>query len=288
VGEVLGLEVDISSPRIAVRVSQRRLESLLGLIAGVRAAGALLPGTAGRLVGKLQFACSGMFGKVGRAALQPLYSRQRARRGSAALSRSLLAALDFFASLLGDPPARLLPAPGAPRPPAVLYTDGNGAACIGAVLFERGEPPSVLSCRVPPGVMGLLLPRKQQNALIELIAVVVAFEVFAADLKGRDVILMVDNQTAEGTVRNGYARRVSADACALASLLWLRCAALKVNLFVQCVSSEENIADGPSRPDEPDKSRALASLAPRPVAMPVFPAAVGTALREDLGWPLAM
>jgi len=287
VGDILGLEVDISHLPLTVAVSAERIAHLRALIEAVQEAGLLWPSTAGPLVGKLQFASSGIFGRVGRAALQPLYRRQHAKKGSPSLSKHVRAALDFFLQLLADPPARVLPL-GNARPPVVVYTDGNGAGCLGVVVFERGRPPLVVSCRVPQAVLDLLVVRKQQIALIELIAVIVAFEVFAEAVRGRDVLLFVDNRTAEGVVRNGYARRAAHDACALASLLWLRCAALGVSLFVEWVPSEMNISDGPSRPAEPAKSRDILSLSPVWRQLEVFPEAVERALREDLGWPLRL
>lgn len=287
-GEVLGLEVELSSPQTRVSVSMARRAKLLQAIAGILFGGRLLPGSAGSLVGKLGFACSGIFGRVGRAALQPLYRRQHARRGSTALSRPLRSALGFFVTLLEDPPPRVFHSPSAARPPVVIYTDGNGAGCLGIVLFERGEAPEVRFCAVPPAVLGLLQVRKQQIALIELIAVVVAFEVFADAVRDRDVLLFVDNRVAEGVVRNGYARRVAQDASALANLLWLRCAALKVCLYVRWVESDSNIADGPSRPNEPAKSAGLRSLGSRWEEVAPFPPTVARALKEDLGWPLAL
>ena len=102
-------------------------------------------------------------------------------------------------------------------------------------------------------------------------AVVVAFEVFADAVLDRDVLLFVDNRVAEGVVRNGYARRVAQDASALANLLWLRCAALKVCLYVKWVATDSNIADGPSRPNEPAKSAGLRSLGPRWEEVAPFP-----------------
>lgn len=285
-GPVLGLEVDISAQPIQVRLSAERRERLLKFLSGVREQGMLLPGTAGTLAGKLQFACSGIYGRVGRAAVIPFYRRQRAKKGSANLSRALSSALEFFSRLLADPPAKLSHPPAAAAPPIVVYTDGNGAGCIGMVLFQQGAPPWVVSSVVPPSVLALLESRKQQIALIELIAVVVAFEVFAEALSDRDVLLFVDNSTAEGVIRNGMARGVARDASALASYLWLRCAKLRLNLFVQWVCSEENIADGPSRPSEPAKSEGLRSLGPVWQELSVFPSAVSEALQRELGWAL--
>ena len=56
-----------------------------------------------------------------------------------------------------------------------------------------------------------------------------------------------------------------ADVSALAAAFWEEAAARDIGIWVERVDSGSNWADGPTRPDEPGKSRALMELRPRRV-----------------------
>jgi len=99
----------------------------------------------------------------------------------------------------------------------------------------------------------MLQGRKNQIALIELLAVLAAVDTFAEFLRGHDVLLWIDNVVAEAAVRNGYLRQDCWDGCAIASALWLAIWRLSSNVWTMRVPSLLNISDGPSRPKDPSK-----------------------------------
>ena len=138
-GEILGLEADISAPQIKVQISAKRKSKLSRMINGILAEGRLLPGTARKFAGKLQFACSGVFGKVGRAALQPFYVQSGARRSWVVEVYSGGARL-LYPSARGPSPLHCAAHSGCPPPACVVYGWQRGGVLGGGVVREGGCP----------------------------------------------------------------------------------------------------------------------------------------------------
>ena len=253
-GPLLGVQCDLGPFPFRAEVDPDRCAKLVKILMRVLAQDLLPSGPASSLAGKLQFASCAIFGRVGRAALRAIYARQYSTfRGHSRLTIGLRAALCFLCVLLQDPPARLVAPPSVREPHYALYTDGAGTGWISGVLLRPGSPAIVFQARVPDAVLHLLMVRKQQIALIELLAVLTAIEAFGPLIAHRDVLLMIDNKVAEVAVRNGYVRRDARDACVLASALWLALMRLRCTVWVDRVSSKLNISDGPTRPNEPAK-----------------------------------
>jgi hypothetical protein len=266
-GILLGVHADIG--RIPFRASLcplRRLKLRCSLVKTLQA-DSLRHGAAATLAGQLGFAGTAIFGSIGRAQLRCVYRQSYFRMGSkrggcsvarasspvSPLSTGLRAALEFFLALLSRPPARVVADPSVSRHHVSLYTDGAGDGCIGAVLLFPHAPALALASRVPARVLAMLQGRKNQIALIELLAVLAAVDTFAEFLRGHDVLLWIDNVVAEAAVRNGYLRQDCWDGCAIASALWLAIWRLSSNVWTMRVPSLLNISDGPSRPKEPSK-----------------------------------
>ena len=77
----LGAEFDLTAfptGPIQIRLSQRRIDVILDILRDIRAQGTLRCGLAGQVWGKLQHACSMLWGRYGAAKLRP-FSRQAAR-----------------------------------------------------------------------------------------------------------------------------------------------------------------------------------------------------------------
>ena len=89
------------------------------------------------------------------------------------------------------------------------------------------------------------IPRKSQIAMVELFATLVALETFRPELEGSSSLLFVDSESVQGALVKGYSARE--DMCELVSVFW-RCALdLKVNLYIDRISTDANPADHPSR-----------------------------------------
>ena len=153
---------------------------------------------------------------------------------------------------------------GTPRPiyavndePAdiVIFTDGfypnamrneHGDARVGGVLFDRCRSrPMVFSMAISEEMMRCWVPRKNQISMVELFAPVLAMEFMSSAMHNKSVIFFVDSESVEGSMVKGYS--ASDDLCELVGVFWRLADKLKVSIYVDRVSTDANIADGPSR-----------------------------------------
>ena len=263
---LLGVYVNIVSVPFTASVTNERRVSLREVLREHIRSNKLSPASAATLAGRLNFAASALFGRVGRAPLRAVYARQHQERDPEnlyyRLTVLLRAALQALFDLLECPPPRIAHAPWATLPPVTIFTDGAGDGCIGgvALLPERGGHAVVFMSRVSGRAMRRMVHRFNQIALIELLAVLTGVEEFRELIRGRDVRIFVDNTVAESSLRNGYMRRDSRDACALIGELWLQLLHLGVNVWFDRVPTAFNIADGPSRPLSPELLEPLFEL----------------------------
>jgi len=103
----LGVNHDLSGSKdgeVNLRILPARRDDLVALCQRVLRQGVLHPGQAATLRGKLYFAASTAYGKVGRAALQPIIQRQERLGSDTQLTPSMVHALKFFLFFC-DPPA---------------------------------------------------------------------------------------------------------------------------------------------------------------------------------------
>ena len=97
-----------------------------------------------------------------------------------------------------------------------------------------------------PAALSALTPRSdQQIVALEMWAVLLALESFAERLSGAYVKLWIDNRAGEAILRRGSA--ACEDHNLIAHCVWTAAYVLKVALWVERVSSEDNLADEPSR-----------------------------------------
>ena len=263
---LLGIQVNITSVPFSASITTERSSSLQAFLRKSLQLGRLSPASAATLAGRMNFAETAMFGRVGRAPLRAVYARQfqpcDRSLNRYALTASLRAALQALLLLLDSPPPRVIPVPWTVLAPVTLFTDGEGYGSIGGVLLthEAGGRAFAFSSKVTNRVIRMLHARRNQIALIELLAVLTAVDEFAELLRGRDVRIFIDNVVAEASIRNGYMRRDSRDACVLVAALWQKFLQLQINVWVDRVPSRLNIADGPSRPDKPELLQPLYDL----------------------------
>ena len=278
---VLGVDVSVAALPFKVSVTSERCQRLTAMLQGFVAAGSVSPTEGGTAAGKLRFAQAGVFGAVGRAAIQPFFRRQHAPAPCRGIGHGMSRAIQFWLELLRRPPARKVHHPSKVRPRRVLYTDASGEGIICGVLFTDGpRHPKVFSLRIPSSVRHALLARRNQIALFEAIAAVVALFLFAPWISDTEVLVFEDNQATEGFLRNGFARGVAQDASRLAALWWDKCMRLRLSPWIEWVPSDLNVSDGPTRPAEPLKSAELLTLQPEWLRQATFPPQVRDVLHS--------
>jgi hypothetical protein len=105
---------------------------------------------------------------------------------------------------------------------------------------------------VPDHILSeLAAHRLQKNFIMALEEMAIAAPYFTPELRqilsGRHVIHFADNQAANGAVIKGYSS--APDIALLISALHVRWAEDRVNVWIEFVKSEANLADDPSRGD---------------------------------------
>ena len=89
------------------------------------------------------------------------------------------------------------------------------------------------------------LPRKTQIAQVELLAIKAAIEAFGPEAEGKRLIVLVDSESALGAAIKGYSTKE--DISDLVTELWEAISRFGLIVYFDRVSTDANIADGPSR-----------------------------------------
>jgi hypothetical protein len=255
--DILGVTYDLD--RLLLLIKESRKEDLVAEISGILEAGLLEPGHAGKLKGKLMFAASQLWGKVGRAFLLAIserqYSKTLSRDQKALLGTALEQALKQWTRLVKEGPPRELKPVAPAKSDVVIFTDGffpdprrseKGPARVGAVMFDRRRVhPVQFSEIVPKEVMDKWISRVTQIFMIELVAIILALETFRYYLHNTNVLLLVDAEAVEGALVKGYSSR--SDVSLLVGKFWELAQELGAAIYVDRVPTDANCSDGPSR-----------------------------------------
>ena len=253
--EILGVQYDLK--KLVLQITPQRRRDLVNEVDQILRADSLTPAAAAKLKGKLNFAATTLWGKVGRAFLLALSERQYSAKQRKALDSALRSSLTMWLRLVaGAKPRHVYLGSTAPSD-FVLFTDGfapdpargeDGVAGIGGVLFQRVPfAARYFSAEVRDEEIAEWLPRKNQIALIELLGVVIAFATFDEILAKRTIIIFTDSEVVEGALVKGYSSR--SDVCHLVGVFWEMVADLESLVFITRVSTDANIADTISRHD---------------------------------------
>ena len=94
-----------------------------------------------------------------------------------------------------------------------------------------------------------------------MLAPIVALSTFGPMIRGKDIILFIDSEAVEGALIKGYSAREGLSE--LVSVFWDLALELRVNVYIDRVSTDANPADWPSRNDlETGRSAGWGSLEP--------------------------
>ena len=252
---ILGIEYDL--PNRLLQVTEDRREELKSELRHHLSQKSLTSGQAAKLKGKLLYAATQLWGKIGRAYLRPLSERQYSKKPRTKLDKALELALKAWIRLLDSAPRRTLRPNMNTDTDYVLFTDGffpdwrkaeTGKPQVGGVLFEtKGrESPKYFTQKLEQSRMDTWITRKNQIAMVELFAPVLALETFKGQLKGKKVLLFVDSESVEGALVKGYSSRE--DISELVGQFWDVAASLECTIYIDRVSTDGNPAVGPSRP----------------------------------------
>ena len=249
---ILGVTYDLKA--MCLRIKRSRKEELQDEIDSIISSSLLSPGQAGKLRGKLMFGASQLWGKIGRAFLRSLSERQYIRNPRSDLNTALIKSLEHWKWLIQHGPPRPIMSAQTQKADAVIFTDGSfpdgseGSPLkpwIGGVLFKIGCQPLQFGCEVPQSLIDHWLPRKSQIAMVEMFATLVALETFREQIFDSSPLLFVDSESVQGALVKGYSARE--DLCELVGSFWKLALDVKVNLYIDRISTDANPADPPSR-----------------------------------------
>ena len=185
---LLGALVTFNSDHLTACLPPRRKDDLSNDIRQILSYNQLNPSQAAKLRGRLGFSQSLLFGKVGRALLQPITQRQYSRRVGRArpLTPELTDALQWWLAALESAPAR--PIPFSVVRPVLLYTDACGSGRVAAILIIDGVK-RISRTHVPPR----LADSEAGIFEYELIAVLLGLCVALFFAPGRPCLIFCDN-----------------------------------------------------------------------------------------------
>ena len=265
----LGVSHDLSRAGggvVVVRILPQRRRDLVALCRNVLSSGSLSPGAAASLRGKLYFAASSAYGKVGRAALQPIIQRQERPGADYRLHGSMITSLKFFVTLLNNMPDREIRLGTDPRPPLIVWSDASWENMVGWLGFVVYDPESGgflhSDSHVPDHILEMFVRRKQKIGQCEILAAIAVYFSLPDLCRDRQVIHWIDNTSAISCLVHGYSGKV--DSALLVNVFNLFNAGLKARVHFEYVESKANVADLPSRQEF---AFLLLRLASRPVPM---------------------
>ena len=250
--EILGILYDFEE--LVLRVKEKRRVGLIEDINRFLLEDAMSPQEAAKLKGKLMFAASQFWGRLGRAFLLALSERQKASPDKLQLTLPVQLALLQWRLVLAERKPRPLAPPASTDVEVVIFTDGfypdprfkeTGVPGIGGVCCEKGRQPLYFAERVAEAEMAVWSQRVTQIISVEMLAAVRALQAFTDRVGDKRVILLIDSEAVEGALVEGYSGRE--DLCQLVGVFWSLVRFLQCELYLDRVLTDSNLADTPSR-----------------------------------------
>jgi len=261
-GSSCGTESDLTrthvSGEVVVRVTRSARDKAIETITLALQNGCLRPIDAASLHGRLGYVLG--FGKVGRAAIQPIVEREHAILDEYDLNESLRASLESLLTLLhGSLPDITLFSTSRKPVAASVFTDAScephadfpfGRGVVAFVVFCPSGRVFYAYMIVPNEIMAFLngiKARRTHICVLEEIALVAPYfhprlrEIFEMC----DVNHFADNTAANGAAFKGYSS--SPDIARLVYSFHMRLSELQSRLWIEYVPSAANIADDPTR-----------------------------------------
>lgn len=241
---------------------EERRVALEEQLAECKRSGRLTPAEASKIRGKVGFLLLPAYGRVGRAALQPLVQREWDDSPPYLWTPALEVMRLYLVELLPLVPDLYIPMAPTSEPPVVAYTDAafhwyhdsSGRAWpiapLGVYLFDPFDGTEWYSELVlPPYFYEFLAADKETYVTqAELIVAVALYFSLPSRLRHRRVLHYIDNTGALAALVNGYSKAL--DMAALVSAFHVQLMKLRTRVFFDWVPSRANISDWPTRPEK--------------------------------------
>ena len=208
------------------------------------------------ITGRAVYVSSAIWGRVARAYEFPF---RKIAEGKDINKKIWQKAAKSLAEFYRNSQPRTIRPLGYTRPHAVIATDarGNlgdvwGTEHLGGVCFWTHHA-AWFSDPIREGLIktfndpDAIAQRQHRINKAEAIAALLALIYWREPLAGHQVILLIDNMAAEGTLHRGYSP--DADLCRITNRVWQICNAFDISLWIDRVPSDDNIGDPLSRGD---------------------------------------
>jgi hypothetical protein len=199
------------------------------------------------MAGRLEFAASAAWGASPRARFNGLYAIAKGECGDLRASRDV----EWLLRLMdAAPPSRSKTLVPRDDEPLILYTDASGHPMngLGAVLMD-GDSTWWTKASCPGHLMESLSARATQINPMEVCGVILGLWTFAREIRGRRILVFIDNQAALGAIKKG--RSSVPDFNELVFYARFVCTDNSVEPVFMWVPSELNWSDAPSRGSPP-------------------------------------
>ena len=208
----LGVSYDVSHFKagvVYVRIKPERKIKIAAMLQEIITTQQMTKGQASSLRGKLFFACTQAFGRVGRAALQAFVRRQYSNE--TALTPALNNAITFFQQFIehADAMPRTYYIDASPMPTILIWTDASWEkmqGMLGSVIYVPELHRFFYSyTSVPEWMKARWTQRMQKIGQAEILAAILPYlSIPVSQLHRRNIIHFVDNTSALSALLNGY------------------------------------------------------------------------------------
>jgi hypothetical protein len=247
---VLGFDVFLGPAWASFALNEAKRLSWTKGLADFLESGFMTADDAAQYAGRLSFASTFLFRRLGRAMLKPFFAQQYGTPDDCRVSRQLRLAIVWWLEALGRPQCEVFPFSSAQVQTVEVFTDAASGGAgrvphIAAVVFVNGYC-FYAHTEVTEAWMNWFLPRGDGQIMgLELLAVIFAQETFEKILTGRAVRFWIDNDGGcNGLIKGGAS---APDHNMLVHRFWTKNFRDSVKPWEDRVPSADNIADGPTR-----------------------------------------
>ena len=214
---ILGVSCIPSAEGMSFFPDKAKVDKCLKVICEALESGIMHAGVAQKLAGRLSWAQTHMFHKLGRAMLRPIFNQRLSKVGR--LGKALRVALEWWKQVLATHICEIRPWSMGESPPVHVFVDARGTPprCA-AVTFLDGHY-HYTDGKPSDKVMNFFRSRNDaQICGLEMLAIAVGLSTYADELKGRKVIVHSDNVGAEAATTKGTAKEW--DHCQIVHEIW--------------------------------------------------------------------
>lgn len=240
-----GVEITLSREEICFQLSWNRIQKCIWYIEHHLSTNKMSPADASSLYGKLGWSSCSLFGRVGRAMLNPIGTRRDAKQPAWYIGNNLRECLRWWKKLLLDMQEgnnrgqsvrrRIVVMRDSRDRPIIVYTDACEFALGAVVLWPDG---TVYYFSVP-------VEDPENIALLECEAACLVHHIFSQWFADQEILQFCDNNIACAIIVNGSGHVDGINEYVHA--LWSCLARGRAFVWFERVCSDSNIGDWPSR-----------------------------------------